>query len=392
MGCLQTGGFVVPALLAAHVLAERRSPGRSLAQRGRSSLRLLAALALIGSAVLLLYPGGRTFFPIKKEGGWPTTFAERVRMFAPNWEGVTGIPNSLAGSEPVITALALVGLGFAVWRLSRATRPSRERLEPFLVCAAFVVPLSIFWATFFPFRPRYLTSFLPFLAILGAYGGCELSTLILRPIRSAAARRAAAAALAIAALALPAWTCLRLARLRAAPDTAQQAARWLEEHGDRAKQSIALGLLFDLPIVEERAALEAIQPGLLSYWQRYQLLLGAPEPSREGMRAWRIHPLTLRRLVADHGLDADEARAEFERTDPDFVVLADRGPEARERDASFAAARALYGEPVARFPPLRAGSGGGPYPGYDLGPDALSVILTVETWGFPVEIYAKVKR
>jgi hypothetical protein len=45
---------VGPALLAAHVLGERRSPGRSLGQRGRSSLGLLGAVGLLGSAVLLL--------------------------------------------------------------------------------------------------------------------------------------------------------------------------------------------------------------------------------------------------------------------------------------------------------------------------------------------------
>jgi hypothetical protein len=384
LGCLQTGGFVVPALLVAHALS----------RRPRSTLRLLAALALVASAVPLFYPGSRTFFPIKKEGAWPSTFAERVRMFAPGWEGVTGIPKSLAGSEPVITALALVGLAFALWRLTRRRedRPPRERIEPFLVCGAFVVPLVVFWATFFPFRPRYLTSLLPFLAILAAYGGCEAASLLLLRVSSARGRAAAATALALLALGLPAWVCVRLALLRREPDTAQQAARWLEQHVDREKASVALGLLVDLPIPEERASIEAIPEGLRSHWQRYQSRLDPPEPSFEGMRAWRIRPLTLKTLVADKVLRADEVHALLEKEDPDYVVLSDRGPESTELDQSYIAVRALYGEAVARFPPLRPGSGGGPYPAYDLGPDALSVILRAQTWGFPIEIYAKRER
>lgn len=390
MACLQTGGFVVPAILVAHTLS----------RRPRSIPRLLAALSLVALAVLLFYPGSRTFFPIKKEGGWPSTFAERVRMFAPGWEGVTGIPDSLAGSEPVITALALLGLAFALWRLARtprANRPGRERLEPFLVCAAFVVPLVVFWATFFPFRPRYLTSLLPFLAILAAYGACEASTLLLKHVRSATARVAATVVLALLALALPAWTCLRLAILRYEPDTSQQAVKWLEQHVDREGESVALGLLLDLPIFEDRAGILKIPEGLRSHWQRYQARLPSPEPALGGpgapgaMGAWRIHPLTLKSLIADHKLEADEVRAVLASVDPDYVVIADRGPEAREMDETFVAARALYGEAVARFPPLRPSSGGGPYPGFDLGPDALSVILTVDTWGFPIEIYAKRK-
>ena len=105
--------------------------------------------------------------------------------------------------------------------------------------------------------------------------------------------------------------------------------------------------------------------------------------------------MTKKALIADGKFDAAELRAVLESADPDFVVVADRGPEARERDESAVAARALYGKPVVRFPPLppgRAPDDGGPYPGFDLGPHAVSVILTAETWGFPIEIYAKSQR
>ena len=375
VACLHTGGFLLPAFLAAHVLSRER----------RNLLRPLAALGVVAGFVALFYPSIHTVVPWKREGSFSGRITEQLRTFRPLWEGLTGIPDSLAGTEPVLSAVAVLGAVLVAARLLRRPRPSRERMQAFLVCGVFVALFFLFWVALFPFRPRYLTSLVPFLAVLGAYGVVRATRRVTRP--------AASFAIALAVLAWPAWICVRLARLRAEPDTAEQAAAWLAANVERGRQSVAFGVLLDLPILQDRASIERIPDALRSHWQRYQARLEPPEPSPERMGAWPILPLTLRSLITEGTVDAPKLRAEIERAAPDFVLVGDRGPEARGRDDSLAVVRSIYGAPVVRFPPLdRAREDGGPYPGFDLGPDAASVISTVATWGFPIEIYAKARR
>ena len=275
VGALQSAAFLAGALGLAVLGAP---PARTWRQR----LVPLVSLAPIAVALRAFYPFA--FAEQRPAGARPEDFEGH------DWNPVQDLLPSLDGSgfakaagaawryDPLISAaaaIALLALAAGALR-GRVRLPRGARAWDLAVIGGYALPFALVLGLYASTYQRYLQPFVPLAAVLAAAGLARV------------ARGRAFAALALALCAAQSALALRLAALRARPDTAEQAAAWIESHVDRPGERIALLPGLELPLLrgaESNAWLAPFAPVAQHPWTTYQAWLDPGERARLG---WRI--------------------------------------------------------------------------------------------------------
>jgi hypothetical protein len=354
--------FVVPALLAAHALAARRR-----------WIGLWIALAAVALALPLFY--GFLF-----EGPWLGPDRLHIGGQKQEWRNMNGaglglIVRGVWSFDPILLVAAGIGSLALALRFLRGPRPAGDELRELCVAAGFPAAFLLYWGLMARVPPRFSLPLLPYWAILGAFGVQSL-----RPRRAPVL---GSVALALAALALPAFACAHLVATRSREDTFTLAARWIAANCDRRLDVVCIPFLTDLPLFEERSALEALHGEIQSPWQRYQARL-PPDPSTP---AFRLHTLYTREAIADRRIDPDEVRALLASERPAYVVSVYHPDSGIAWDSTRSVLRAEGRECAVRFAAWRPGSEEVLDIGFEEGDRALAKVLSAERPGPDVEIY-----
>lgn len=260
---LHNGAATLAPLAAAHVWRERaqgpQGNSRSLAWLG--PLLLVAPAAL---AFATLYPSAPKLQP-----GGPASASDgaaRVLEFGGHTLPLDRLDGSgfaivwryLWDYEPGLVVAALAGL--ALWLAQclatglgrRGSR--RDLLVALAYCLSYLAAVGLMGLT----QDRFLLPLLPFLACAAAYPAAWLTS------AGGRGRRAAALVWSLAALAFPALVAAKFVRLRAAPDTFEQAAAWVREHvrpvdpagADGNGERVLASARLTLPLFHSAEALE----------------------------------------------------------------------------------------------------------------------------------------
>jgi len=272
--------------------------------------------------------------------------------------------------DPVLLLAGVVGLAFFAMRFLRKPLPDADTLREFAVAAAFPLAFALFWGATSRVPPRFSLPLLPYVALLAAHG----SVVLLRR-----------AWIAAPLLALPAFACAKLTVLHVRPDTMTLVARWIEAHADRERDVVAVPYLADLPLLRDRADVEAVPPAVQSPWQRYQRRLPA-----EGVpNVWRLPTVYDKPALADLRFDPTEVRAWLARNHPDYVVITTGWSSGNAWDSTRDVLREDGAELVASFPGGKPGSEELADVGFEQGERALIKILAMLRPGPWVEIYRR---
>jgi hypothetical protein len=350
IGTLQTGILLLCPLVVAHFL---HRPRRTL----RAQLLPLVAVPFLALAVRAFYP--TSFEPRDVAHGSAVVQPSIVTWVIQNITG-KGFGRSLRALweyEPWLSLCAVIGIGAVGWRLisRRASRSmslagaiSSQRIGDLAVIAAFFVPLAILIGLYEYAHERYLLPFVPIFACCAA-GGLEIACeRIAEPRGRSAARWFLPAAAGM--FALQAVFALALARVRAADDTAREAAAWIATHVERGAERIAMRPGLELPLLRDDSSsawLASFAGYTHNAWLAYQSHLDRSVRSSLG---WPIQVLPasdredVARILADPDRYVDELPAELV-----VIALPDRGAlHPRIHDALR-----RRGELVARFTPWR---------------------------------------
>lgn len=305
---LHSGVFAVPPLAVAWWLARRH---------GAKFPWWTSIAALVPSviAMWLLYPARATLQPNTLEWGGHTLHVEKI-----DGSGFRTIVELMWAHEPVMLAVAAIGLAVAVAKLARPSKLAAESKADAWIACAYALPylaaLGIFGETF----DRFLLPLLPYFAVLAGAAFELACKAIARVVRSSAASFVLQSVVALAVLAFPAIAIERYTAALVAHDTLEQATAWLHEHTDgRVLVSPRLGL----PLFHDRASLEFASHDYATkqaIWVRYQLehlnaddSPAAPPPSER--RPIYITPGKLA------GVGAAEIDALLAETRPDYAVI-----------------------------------------------------------------------
>ncbi|MEZ6014958.1 MAG: glycosyltransferase family 39 protein [Planctomycetota bacterium] len=239
-----------------------------------------------------------------------------------NGAGFRATAKALADYDPFLLAAGALGLVFVVAG-ARRRPPTGARGAPqrgaALVVAGYYVPTLLVYGLFARTEARIVLSFVPLTALFAAGGVAGLARLIGARWQPALVAAALTVALAPA---------VRLAWLRARPDTAERAAAWLatEDAGPDAGEVLCLNLL-SLPLVQAPGFAHPDGAWSRSRWERYQAALSRRERGAATSTAQRLG-LPLRYPssadIAAFWTDPDPvatARAQLAKYAPDIVVL-----------------------------------------------------------------------
>jgi hypothetical protein len=359
VACLWNGVFVGPALAVGFLFAARK--------RGSGVLLCAVALAL---AVALAYDF--LFKTTGVAGSEVKLGGQRFHLDQLDGSGFWKIVKGFFSFDPVMLVAGCVGLVLFALRSRRKGPLSADALKDFAVAAAFPLSFALFWGATSRVPPRFSLPLLPYVAILAAYG----SVVVLRR-----------AWLAIPLLALPVYACAKLTVLHVRPDTMTLVARWIEAHADRERDVVAVPYLADLPLLRDRADLEAVPPAVQSPWQRYQRRL----PSEGVSGVWKLPTVYDKAALADLKFDPAEVRAWLERNHPDYVVVTTGWSSGNAWDSTRDVLREDGAELVASFPGGKPGSEELADLGFEQGERALVKIFAMVRPGPWVEIYRRTK-
>jgi hypothetical protein len=292
IGSLQSGVAVALPLALAVVL-------RTRAREARSRWWGVASIALALAFVPLFYPyffapsrapsGVRFAIDAKHMNLWghPIVFEQF------DGEGFGVVWNALAGYEPWITALAIVGAAIAITRivLQRAPRDV-ERTKDLAVVLAYAVPYLVAIGLYARTYQRFVIPLVPYLACLAAYAIVCIATWIGRR----KTRVTACAALVL--LAPQVAGAFALVSIRRARDTATLAAEWVSEHVKPASKRMLMQYPLELPLPSTSAALAAEtdmigdvkHPDLKHPWHLYECSL---DDSARLLPAWNMVQMPL---------------------------------------------------------------------------------------------------
>ena len=291
IAALQSGIAVLLPLGLALVL--RRPEARA-----SSLLWLVPALAIIALCVRVFYPF--LFGPSQSElgaGGGEFHLSGHVVYFDLfNGQGFMTVVRTLVDYDPWLTLCAVLG-GAAL--LARRTLTGRGR--ELAIVLAYAVPYFVMIALYQRTYQRFVIPLVPYLACLAAWLVWTMARRVAQRIPLAPS---AAMALFFAPQAAPA---LRLLRVRAAPDTIEQAARWIESSRDIAPEHdrILVQPSFDLPLPQSAAALEAnvlMMDNRSRPWFRLQRSLPAEQRL---LPAWNLIAMPLRTSEQMRALNED---------------------------------------------------------------------------------------
>ncbi len=288
--------------------------------------------------------------------------------------------------DPALLALLALAVALVVARKLPIYRPY-ERWSDFWVAFSFAGPYLLLIALFARTYERFLLPMVPYFAVFATWGLSHLAA------RSSGARKLAGA-VAAAVLLFSAASAVRLAWLRAQPDSLELAAQWISSRLAPNSDRIYCVPTMDLPLARSDESLfpsDKRPPGRHSRWGVYQAQLGPgvlPEPR------WDV------RYIAPRP-DLGYPFAKLE-SDPQGFLRA-LGPGYYVIDASRMPARPLFtdlprlltelgGELVARFEPNDDGLGRGwslPYEDEQIEgwPSVVRRVLGARCVGPVVEIY-----
>lgn len=307
MSSLQTGVFLGPALVAAALLSRSSVFHRTLA--------LLAPLAAFGAAQLFQVGG----IELSSDGISMASAGHAVELHELNGRGVAPTWNALVGCDPVMFALACVGIGLVVVGAVRARRASARPVAA-LALAAYALPYFAFALLNEATRDRYLIPLLPFLALLA---GLAVDASMQRAKR-------AAPVVALLALALPIHDAARYYAIARRPDTLEQAAAWLAEQPNATQVRITTSSYVVLPLRYSQAALRHVSRLLFSSvspWLAYQLRLAETAGAEAG---FDLRPFTAGKT--GKATDRDDVEARLRQLAPTYIVVE---PSRRQRSVPW---------------------------------------------------------
>ena len=313
---LQNGLATLPPLLAAHVLAERDPAER---HAGSRAWRIVLPVAIVASAFPLFYPGGEGAraeqegrFVLDSEGFQARGHKLRFENF--RGQGFPLLWGYLRDHEPALLALALLGIVLALPALAR-----RWKDRDLAVVLAYAVPYLVAVGLYRVSQERFLVPLLPFMACLASFAVLRVASLFALPARRPALRVLLGSVPIVAALALPVAAVLKFASVRDAPDTVEQAARWIREHVDPEEGTILVTPSMTLPLFHDPATLDPTEPPLLyGSWVRYQAKLPPSATRGPAYRFVNVPPLLATRSPSQHpGL----AERLLEENRPAYVVF-----------------------------------------------------------------------
>jgi hypothetical protein len=344
---LQTGILLLCPILVAHWL---NRPYRDK----RAHLLPLVAVALIAVSARAFYPS--LFEKGGVSHGSSPAWTPYVRWWSTHLSGM-GIVRSaraLWEYEPWLSACALLGAIALCWNLfarraigspRRELAISTQRIGDLAVVAAFALPMMVLFGLYDLTQQRYLLPFVPLLACCAA-GGLEITCARIAERRGRSTARPFVLT-AATMFTLEALCAVALTRVRAADDTARQAAAWLTAHVERGATPIMVRVGLELPLLRDEHSAESLTSfsgHTNNAWLVYQTHL---DPSVRASLGWPLEPLPQSSgedlaLLRDPDRYIDELSAEF-------VVFA--LPDARPLPLHVRPALRRRGELVARFSP-----------------------------------------
>jgi Dolichyl-phosphate-mannose-protein mannosyltransferase len=263
LGALHYGMFTLPCLLLAHLLARRSEP--------RAWWKLALACLPILVCLRLFYPfwflPRAHYFQFSSEGdlnlsGQPL----KTRKF--NGAGFRTIVETLWSYDPLLLVL---GLGGALLLAGRALRRRTlgAQAPALLVCLAFVLPYTLVIGMYAETWERFVLNLLPW---FGCAAACVFA-LWQRGTRRVWLPSAVASALLVPLLLLD----VQLARVRSAPDTAQEAALWVQCYAEPQLTDIQALPYVDLPLFHSQAVVaESGDKPWISRWLFYETRQSPP--------------------------------------------------------------------------------------------------------------------
>jgi hypothetical protein len=341
LGSLQSGFIVLLPLFVAHTLRNREGSRRAW-------LWLGCALAISAVSFRAFYPF--VFAPGASElAGNHVLGAADVGGTRFGGLGFAILLKTLVDYDPWILALASAGV---LWLAIRARHEPRRGRDDLFVVLAYAIPYVIAFGAYDRTEARYAIPLLPYLACLGACATALAARWASHVATAPSARRAVAAAVFVIAFAVQASAACRIAAVRAAPDTATLAARWIQAHLDPARDRLAVTPSLELPLLRDADSLRDAPTsleGTLDPWLVYQARLARGTVVHD---AWSISNLPLRPPAAFDALVRDPL-AVLCSMRCDYVAV--EAFEQRGYDRLLAAVRASC-ELVVRFPSASAAS------------------------------------
>ncbi len=301
MSNLQTGVFLLFPFVCAALLTPVTWRARCAAGVGFAAVFVLSRVFYSGG--IRVDASGVSLAP----SGHPIPFD------ALNGAGVVPTARFLWGAEPVLTALALVGMALVLARLAPILGGDRLRRTGLLTLAAYFLPYLAFTLLNQDTRDRYLLPLLPFLAMLASFA-------LERGLAPRAPANAALAWIGCAlALVFPAREAWKLRQLGLAPDTLELATRYLLEQPDARGARIVTSPFVVLPVrgtPEALATYEGTGLASASPWISYQLAhcMAVNAPDSVDVRPYPPGEMA-KEANSEHVL------AMLRELDPDYVVL-----------------------------------------------------------------------
>ena len=347
--CLHSGVAVLLPLAAAYLI--RALPSGTSPLRRVVDGRALILLALVLLAVPLFYPffldatqmAAAEGLDVSEEAVGFTH--HNVAFDAFNGAGFATVLRTLWTWEPALGLL--VALALLVWLATLGRRAQLGEVGPEergdqLVVLSFCLPYLFVIGLYAETYERFLLPLVPFLAVFAALGLARLSR--------APAWRRPVAAVAVSALLVSGWSAGHLAWLRTRPDTLELTSSWLEQHADRASDSVFLfPPPLDLPLGRDAASLgvRGNRPTVLfNTWSRYQARLDGGGPAPQWSLRWIVGHPSLR------GSRDPELVASFlDEQGPGLFVVQVMTARAPRFVSLMRAELARRGERVARFGP-----------------------------------------
>jgi len=256
LGALQYGLFTLPCLLVAHLLARRQEP--------RAWWKLALACLPVALCVRVFYPFyfvGQGYFQLR--GSNLNLSGQPLKFDKFDGSGFRTIVETLWSYDPLLCIFGLGGLLLLGLRAVRQHSLGSEH-APLGVALAFALPYTLVIGMYAETWERFVLNLLPWFAIAAA----ALFALWQRVARRAWVPAATACALLAPMTLLDA----QLARVRAAPDTCDLAARWVEAQAEPERTDIQAFPFVDLPLYHSQAVVEEV--GLkpwISRWMAYEI-------------------------------------------------------------------------------------------------------------------------
>jgi len=281
IGALHSGVAVLLPLGAAFLLSRRR-PQRA------PWWWILIGLAIIAVAVRWLYPFS---FERGAAGAGPEGLnlsGHQLLRKDFDGSGFLRVLGTMYSYEPVLLLLSVCGGAAALVAFAKRSAPLAAGFRRnLLVAGSYAVPYFLALGIYAQIFERFVLQLLPFFACLSAYG-------VGRVLRGRG--RIAGAVTGALLLALPTALVWKLGSVRAAPDTVERAAAWLEAHVDGEREPVYVLPYLTFPLFYGPQSLERNwRASQHTMWLEYQREL---EPGEwTGPRFEIFHPRGKRAMI-----------------------------------------------------------------------------------------------